>query len=33
MLDDAVAVGGIGELQTENLGIFLCLLQSVAGGP
>ena len=32
MLDDAVAVRRVGELQPENLGIFLGLLEAIAGG-
>ena len=31
MLDDAVAVGGVGELEAEDLGILLGLLQTVSG--
>ncbi len=30
-LDDALAVGGVGELQVEDFGVFLGLLQALAG--
>src|ERR1039457_5855680 len=33
VLDDAVAVRGIGELEPENLRVFFCLLQPVAWRP
>jgi hypothetical protein len=33
MLDDAVAVSCIGELEPQNLRVFLCLLKPVTCGP